>query len=311
MTNSLKSHKSYDQKKNLYKVLTCANSRYFVALRKFIHHYNHEQLPFDDLIVYDIGLTNDEENELCILEEKYGFHIHKLDFSKYPEHVNLNIEKWSGLYNSYAFKAIIIHKILQTINVPLFFLDCSLGFGTNTFEKISENVAKNNFWITVSAHKGAINSVELNHPEMLKHFNIDKNDIITCASGIIGMNYSDPYCKKIIDEWYENSLIENVIIPRGSSRNNHRQDQSVLSCVLHNNNFDYSICGGVPFAPWKHRPVNYENKYRRFTCTNKKTSRCESLIFINTLEEAIEIYMNRKQISKEELLENFIIQLFL
>ena len=269
-------------KKNLYKVLTCANSRYFNPLKKFIDNYNKERLNFDDLIVYDIGLTSDQENELYILQAKYGFYIYKLDFSKYPEHVNLNLEKWSGLHNSYAFKPVIIYetlqKSLQNINEHLIYLDCGIGFGNNTFEKISENVVKNNFWITVSAHKGVINSVELNHPEMLKHFNIDKNDIITCSAGIMGLNYNDPYCKKIIDEWYQKSLNENIITPKGSSRNNHRQDQSVLSCVLHNNNFDYKMCGGVPYALWKYRTVNYENKYRRFTCTNKKTSRCESLI---------------------------------
>lgn len=292
-----------------YKLLTCANQNYFNALKQFINNVKKVNIDFDNFIVYDIGLTSEQENELYILQAEYKFNIYKLDFSKYPEHVNLNLEKWSGLNNSYAFKAIIIYKVLQNINVPLIYMDCGCGFNMETIDKTLINISKNHFYIHIANNKNSIESIELNHPNTLKHFDIKNTEIITYSANFIGIDYNNDAIKKIINEWYNYAMKQEIICPIGSNRNNHRQDQSVLSCILHNSKYNYSLNIKVPLSPWKNGGSNtYYNKYKPFSCFEKITNKYESRIYTNSLEEAIECYKNRKNISKEQLLKDFIIQ---
>tara|TARA_A100001011_G_C14313139_1_gene846640 strand:+ start:6 stop:2879 length:2874 start_codon:yes stop_codon:yes gene_type:complete len=292
-----------------YKLLTCANKDYFNALKQFINNVKEVNIDFDNFIVYDIGLTSDQENELYILQAEYRFYIYKLDFSKYPEHVNLNLEQWNGLNNSYAFKPIIIYNVLQKINVPLIYLDCGCGFTMETIDKTLINISKNNFYISIANQKNTIESLELNHPDTLKHFDIKNTEIITASANFMGIDYNNDATKKIINEWYNYSMKQKIISPIGSNRNNHRQDQTVLSCILHNNKYNYYSNINVPIAPWKNKGSNtYYNKYKPFSCFEKTTNKYESRIYTNSLEEAIECYKNRKNISKEQLLKDFIIQ---
>jgi len=295
--------------KKEYKLLTCANENYFNALKQFINNVKEVNIDFDKLIVYDIGLTSNQENELYILQAEYRFYIYKLDFSKYPEHVNLNLEKWSGLNNSYAFKPIIIHKALQNINVPLIYLDCGCGFTNDTINGILSNLSKNHFYISIANNKNTIESLELNHKTTLDYFDIKNTEIITYSANFIGIDYNNDATKKIINEWYNYSMKQEIISPIGSNRNNHRQDQSVLSCILNNSKYNYSSNINVPFLPWKNRGSNtYYNKYKPFSCVEKTTNKSESRIYTNSLDEAIECYQNRKNISREQLLKDFIIQ---
>ena len=292
-----------------YKLLTCANKHYFNALKQFINNVKEVNIGFDNFIVYDVGLTNDQENELYILQAEYGFNIYKLDFSKYPEHVNLNLEKWSGLNNSYAFKPIIIYNVLQKTNVPLIYMDCGCGFTMETIKGILGNISKNHFYISIANNKNTIESRELNHKTALDYFDIKNTDIITCSANFMGIDYNNDSTKHIINEWYKNSLEPTIIVPKGSNRNNHRQDQTVLSCILHNNKYNYLSNINVPFSPWKYKGTStYYNKYKSFGCFKKATNKYESRIYTNSLDEAIECYMGRKNISKEILLKNFIIK---
>jgi GR25 family glycosyltransferase involved in LPS biosynthesis len=292
-----------------FKLLTCANKNYFNALKQFINNVKQINIDFDKLIVYDVGLTNDQENELYILQAEYGFYIYKLDFSKYPEHVNLNLEKWSGLNNSYAFKAIVNYNVLQTIDCPLIFLDCGCHFSKESLLNIVKNTKEKGFWLNISNHKNSIESLELNHPDTLKFFNIKNTEITTCLSELLGIDYKNSYAKNIVDEWYKHSINQKVIIPDGANRNNHRNDQTILSCILHNNNYNYNYKYTVGITPWRNKSTSpYYCKYKGFSCFKKQNNAYESLIYTNSLDEAIECYMGRKNISKEILLKNFIIK---
>jgi hypothetical protein len=292
-----------------YKLLTCANQNYFNALKQFINNVKEVNIDFDNFIVYDIGLTSDQENELYILQAEYRFYIYKLDFSKYPEHVNLNLEKWNGLNNSYAFKAIVIYNVLHKIDVPLIYMDCGCGFTMETIDKTLINISKNHFYIPIANNKNSIESIELNHHDTLKHFDIKNTEIITASANFMGIDYNNDATKKIINEWYNYALKQEIICPIGSNRNNHRQDQTVLSCILHNNKYNYYSNINVPLLPWKNRGSNtYYNKYKPFSCFEKITNKYEARIYTNSLEEAIQCYQNRKNILREQLLKDFIIK---
>ena len=52
------------------------------------------------------------------------------------------------------------------------------------------------------------------------------------SSGIVGMVIGDKKNEKIIEEWAKFSENKDVVAPKGSSRKNHRQDQSILNILV-------------------------------------------------------------------------------
>ena len=170
-------------------------------------------------------------------------------------------------------------------------MDCGCGFTMETIDKTLINISKNHFYIPIANNKNSIESIELNHPDTLKHFGIKNTEIITASPNFLGINYENDMVKKIINNWYESSLKPEIIkMLCSSNRNNHRQDQTVLSCILLNNKYNYYSNINIPFSPWKNRGSNtYYNKYKPFSCIEKTTNKYESRIYTNSLEEAIEL----------------------
>ena len=104
--------------------------------------------------------------------------------------------------------------------------------------------------------------------------------------------------KKIINNWYESSLKPEIIKPSSSNRNNHRQDQTVLSCILLNNKYNYYSNINVPFSPWKNRGSNtYYNKYKPFSCIEKLLI-SKSRIYTNSLEKQLYVIKIEKVYQK-------------
>lgn len=50
---------------------------------------------------------------------------------------------------------------------------------------------------------------------------------------IIGIYYQHPIGKEFIETFYKWALTRDIIAPPGSSRANHRQDQSCLTLLMH------------------------------------------------------------------------------
>jgi len=125
------------------------------------------------------------------------------------------------------------------------------------------------------------------------------NELQIRLAGICGVNYSNFNGKTILDDWYKYSLDKNCIIPEGSSRNNHRQDQTILSALIflhekkYNIIFEKSTFGISCFN--KIDKSNIENNYNKYTLVQKNNGMQLAIIYANTIDEAIKIYCDRKQ----------------
>ena len=53
------------------------------------------------------------------------------------------------------------------------------------------------------------------------------------SGGIVGFAKNSSLVDDLLDEWYKHSINEEIIAPTGSSRSNHRQDQAILSVLIH------------------------------------------------------------------------------
>ncbi len=290
-----------------FKIITGANDSYILTLLDFIKTFMQMNLDPESLIVYDLGISTRNYKELLNLQEKFNFSLKKLDYSIYPEHVDLN--KFNGLYCSYAFKPIILYNeanIAENSGKVLIWMDSANRFNLGALTQIYNLVKKNGIYSPISNGAGTIESIELNHPDTVALFGLSPAEHIqllqSISANLIGLNYSTLIGKTIIDEWYKKSLIKEFITPEGSSRNNHRQDQTILSIIIYlyekNNNvhFDKHMVNGISF--WNKKDSStIQSGYFPFNLIDKNTGKQLAIIYCKTLEEAIEIYAKRKLMS--------------
>ena len=287
------------------KIITGANDSYILTLIDFIHSYMRLNLQPNTLIVYDLGLN--EHNRKIILEQNKNFIFKKIDYSLYPEHVDVN--KFSGLYCSYAFKPIIIYNEannVDNIDSVLIWMDSANRFNINTLNHIYASVKKHGLYTPISNVAGSIESVELNHPSTVSLFGLSidehKNLLSSVSGNLIGLNYNMSAGKCIIDEWYDKSLNKEFIIPEGSSRNNHRQDQTLLSVIMflyekeNNIIFDKHLVGEITFWNKRDKSTVQEGHFP-FKLFEKHTGKQLAIIFCRTLAEANQVYRERKNMN--------------
>jgi len=290
----------------MFKIITGANDSYILTLLDFIRTFIHLNIQPQTLIVYDLGLNIESSPylELLKLQTQFDFCFKKMDYSLYPDYVDLY--KFNGLYCSYAFKPIIIYNeatnIKNTGNV-LIWMDAANRFDLNALQQIYRLVKKNGIYTPLSSGAGSIEAIELNHPVTSDLFGLSneehKTRLVSISANLIGLDYSTMAGKTIISEWYEKSLLREFIMPEGSSRNNHRQDQTVLSIIIYlyekKNKvlIDKDSIQGISF--WhKKDPSTVQPGYFPFKLIDKNTGTQLAIIYSKTLEEAIDIYSKRK-----------------
>lgn len=215
------------------------NSKFFNILLQNLNNIftiinNEEHNKYNiKIIFYDLGLI---KKEIDILNKNFKFlEFNKFNFEKYPEHVDLN--KYYDDFCSYAWKPIIINEVCQKYNTLIYWFDTKSNF--NDFTNIIEILKTKYIYSPISG--GTIE--RWTHPTTIKLLKAVKYlNYEPRAGGIIGINSKIDWCKNLIKDWKELSLNKDIIIPDGSSRLNHRQDQSIISILyyiyLEKYNFD-------------------------------------------------------------------------
>ena len=303
-----------------FKLITAANDSYILTLLDFIQSFILLNIDASVLTVYDLGLNvnSGHYRELLKLHEHNNFIFKKFDYSLYPEHVDLT--KFNGLYCSYAFKPIIIYNeanCVENSGKVLFWMDAANRFDVNSLNQMYRYVKQYGIYSPISNGAGSIEAVELNHPATIALFGVSeyqhKNLLASISANLIGIDYSMTAGKNVMDELYDKSLLKEFIIPVGSSRNNHRQDQSLLSIIMYlyekNNNITFSKHSfhGITFWNKKDAPV-MQSGVVPFKLMDKVSGKQLAIIYCKTLEEAIETYANRKLLTIEVFLNFFLVK---
>lgn len=296
-----------------YIIVTGCNDRYINTLIGFIESCKRNNINLNLLVIYNYGLTESNLHKLLNYKSAYGFDIVDFDYSKYPEHVDLN--KYNGLYCNYAFKVISIYnECIKHSNKKIIWMDSANRFGLNSINQILTIIKNEKIYSPICNKEGTVEGLELHHIDSIKHFGLENDlHLIPHRSGnIIGVDYSDKIGNYIINDWYKCSLNKSIIAPEGSSRNNHRQDQSILTLIMflyekeNNIKFFNNNVEGVSF--WNRMDNNaVDVEYTKFQITNLESNVKESTIYCNNIEEAINIYCMRKKISKNELIKKYLI----
>ena len=180
-----------------------------------------------EIIFYDLGLNESQKEHLKSQYKNVKYRI--FEFSQYPDFFKERDEheKLGG----YAWKSAIVWEILKEkkgnvlwldagnkINRKLYFLRIVLTF-TGFYSPLSNGTLE-----------------EWTYSSVLDKFNVQdkvrrKRNL---TGGIVGFNYENLNSRNTAERWFNESTKKEIITPVGSSRDNHRQDQSLLSIIIYN-----------------------------------------------------------------------------
>lgn len=203
--------------------VTAAEKNYFKQLDSLLESY-YKNLS-NKLIVYDIGLEKDQVNYLKDKYEKLNIRIFR--FNHYPKFIG---EYFDDKLGNYAWKPVIVNELMQECKSKVVWLDAG---NLITKKIIFLKIALTASGIIVPTSSNTIR--DWTHPKTIEYIGINNKylDSNNYASGLIGFDYKSKKANKIAELWSNFSQIQECISPLDSSRENHRQDQAVLTLLLY------------------------------------------------------------------------------
>lgn len=226
-------------------IVTGADSKYFRCLYQFLQSITrHKTYKRFQIEIYDLGLTLSQRN---LLENKYAscaqFSFQDFPFEQYPEYFKLKSLNVGGseqeCHGSYAWKPAIIANVLAKTQGCVLWLDSATiirGQLTPIIECLECNGVYVPFGGTglLSAYTHADTLNLLKVPTSFYNYRIR-------AAGVCGFNYNFSLIRQLVHEWYSLALVEECISPKGSSLQNHRYEQSILTILLYQLQHQHSV----------------------------------------------------------------------
>ncbi len=215
-------------KKSKFIYVTAVDFDYFEPCIRLIDNLN----KYDGkskIVVYDIGLS---KNQYTQIKEMPNVESHKFIFDNYPQFMSVK-ELPDNKLGNYSWKAPIVYEVIQNYDENIIWLDtaCLINKKIKLIKLLT--IVNGCFFVKAT---GNIN--QWTHPKTLDLMDADHLKKYSCVmSGVIGINTKKEKIKILFKEWMNYSLDENCIAPIGSSRLNHRQDQSLLQVLVHKYNY--------------------------------------------------------------------------
>lgn len=223
-------------------IVTGASQNHYYTLIQFITSFiNNVQTQHNQLIIYNLGISDFDWNYLIHTFNKYNFIFKIFDYSKYPEWYSIQINA-----GEYAWKpAIIYETFIQFKGQIIVWMDAG--------NIITDNLNNLNNLISITKlHSGVTSGTiqQWTHPtviQLLKPTNLNyKNRNGSC----FGFDTSCEWICDFINEFYNLSTDKKYIAPQGSSRSNHRQDQALFTILYYKYQEKYN------FKEWQNNVWN-------------------------------------------------------
>jgi hypothetical protein len=218
-------------------IITGASQNHFIPLFNFItsflKHYENDELT--KLIVYDLGFNQKEWNSLQKRYSKHGNIIFKtFRYDLYPSYFDINVNA-----GEYAWKPVIIYDTCIEYGGVI----CWMDAGNIIEQRLDElhGIVKRE---GVHSPKSSGNITKWTHPSTLAYLHcVEEFLLLTNRNGAcICVDYDVSWVKDIVKEYRDFACIKDCIAPEGSSRENHRQDQSVFTILY----YKYHLLHSVP-----------------------------------------------------------------
>ncbi|KAK9727374.1 hypothetical protein K7432_001906 [Basidiobolus ranarum] len=221
------------QKSYQYTIVTAASSNHFCPLLGFLYSISDtlRLLPSDEqprIVVYDLGLSPEERFKLNnITENGYATEVVSFDYSKYPSFWNIKAKR-----GEYAWKTGIINEVGEKHPGVVLWMDSGDRATPSFLRSVVAHITKNGYYSPTST--GFMG--EFTHPGMYKYFKAPESrysHIKNCNGAFIGYDSrNETIMSTLIRPFLDCAKVKKCIAPPGSSRINHRQDQSVFTYLV-------------------------------------------------------------------------------
>ena len=191
---------------------------------------------------YDLGLT---AAEVRALPRWRGLFYHRFDYASHPEHMNVAMRA-----GEYAWKPVIVAESVDAVRArgdadDVLWADAGTYF--HALAPIARRIRESDgLWVRASS--GTMG--QWTHPLMFEYLqenpgiyaelpNADAT-LIGFATGHPSQSVRERVYRDVIVPWNQCAMAKDCIAPAGSSRKNHRQDQAVLSYLVHKGGFAFA-----------------------------------------------------------------------
>lgn len=211
-------------------VVTGADSSHYKSLCQFLASlFSYE--PEIKVIVFDLGLADSARQYLKETFPKAEMRL--FDYSRYPDYFNIAVNA-----GEYAWKPVILHNILHEFKCCV----CWMDAGNVVIKHLS--------WLRRITRAAGMYSPlssgcisDWTHPKTLEFLNAS-DDILykpNLNGACVAVCYRNAKARDLVTQWKQCALAKECIAPTGSSRQNHRQDQAVLSVIAHQSGITKSM----------------------------------------------------------------------
>lgn len=220
-------------------IVTGADQTHAKSLFQFLKSLKQHE-PDMFVLIYDLGLNEDDLHQIA--EQYPHYSVEKFNYSDYPEHFNITIN--SG---EYAWKPIIIRDVLNRYKQSV----CWMDAGNRVVEELND-LRKIISYCDIYSPISFGTVREWTHPRMLENFEVPEHirSKRNRSGGCVALNYNSVKARSVIEDWVSCATNKECIAPEGSDRRNHRQDQAVLTILLHLADMVYKMpnnCHGFQF----------------------------------------------------------------
>ena len=213
--------------KRRFIIVSGADASHYLSLVNFIKSVK-EHEPQAELRIVDLGLSAAQAATIKTMVPEQNFT--KFDFENYPPWMNIKNEA-----GHYAWKPVIIWDNVKEAQVPVIWMDAGTIL-RKPLRKFYRKTKAHGFFSITSPGDCA----KWTHKKTLDFFGLNPDwarNKRNLTAGAVGFDPLQEKAFKLAREWARLAQIRQVIAPEGSSRMNHRQDQSLLSILAHIHGF--------------------------------------------------------------------------
>lgn len=206
------------------RIVSAADASHFRSLVQLLDSITLFE-PLASVSIYDLGLSDDQRRELTrIALTSNRMTLKHFEFNAYPPHFSM-----SESAGSYAWKPAAVERELnQSEDSLLLWLDAG-DVLTRPLTNVRRAIRECGLWSPASA--GTIE--EWTHATTLARFAMDSKTLRSSNlnGAIIGVDRRSRKAKLAVHWWSLAARDRDWIAPNGSDRSNHRQDQSLITCI--------------------------------------------------------------------------------
>lgn len=220
-------------------VVTASSSNHFGALCQMLRSLERLNATVE---CYDIGLTEAERRALPAWD---GATHRTFDYASYPPFFDVNVNA-----GEYAWKPAIVADVVERARAagePRDVLWADAGCFFHQLDAIGGQItASGGLWVRRSAGTMA----DWTHPGMFDRLGVDPRafaarpnadaTLVGFAVATASPAERERVYREVVLPWKACALDRDCIAPAGSSRRNHRQDQAVLSYLVHRGGYAFS-----------------------------------------------------------------------